>query len=382
VKAEKNNAEAQRSAENPAQEQETPAAELATPRRALHQQAGATFASYFGVSLPESFGDTAQEYRCARESAVLLDTSFRAVFFLTGPDRVRYLNAVTSNDIASRVPGQGVIGLLLNPQGHILAELETYALPDRLLILSHAVVRQRTFATLDKFIIMDDAALEDATERFASLHLEGPQAGVVLRQQFGVALDSLPEFAHTGARLGELDCRILSRSMFGQAGAEILVPREAVADAWQKLAEAARARGGGPIGYAALNALRLEAGVPWFGYDFDDKVIPHEAALESTHISFTKGCYTGQEIVERVRSRGQVNRRRVGLSFSGSAPPAPGTKLLAGGKEVGHVTSAAFSPALGRPIGMGYLRRENTAPGSTLEYSDGTATVISLPLAQ
>jgi folate-binding protein YgfZ len=128
---------------------------------------------------------------------------------------------------------------------------------------------------------------------------------------------------------------------------------------------------------ATLNALRLEAGIPWFPDDFNDTVIPHEATLEATHVSFTKGCYTGQEIVERVRSRGHVNRRRVLLNFSDATAPAPGTKLLAAGAEVGYITSAAFSPASGKVIGMGYVRREHNSPGSILEFQGGTATVAS-----
>jgi folate-binding protein YgfZ len=146
------------------------------------------------------------------------------------------------------------------------------------------------------------------------------------------------------------------------------------------LEEAARAHGGGPIGYEALSALRLEAGIPWFGYDFDETMIPHEAGVENSHISYAKGCYTGQEIVERVRSRGHVNRRRVGVAFTGTTIPTPKTPLLAGGAEVGYVTRAAFSYALDRPIGMAYLRREHNTTGSRLTWSGGEAEVIDLPV--
>jgi tRNA-modifying protein YgfZ len=137
----------------------------------------------------------------------------------------------------------------------------------------------------------------------------------------------------------------------------------------------------------AVNSLRLEAGIPWFPDDFNDTVIPHEAALEATHISFSKGCYTGQEIVERVRSRGQVNRRRVQLKFSVADPPAPLTRLYARdtaagdanaeSKEVGIITSSAFSPAANAAIGMAYVRREHNSPGSILDFSGGTATVVA-----
>ena len=133
---------------------------------------------------------------------------------------------------------------------------------------------------------------------------------------------------------------MIRHSLFGFPGAEFLVRREALAPLWNALSAAVRARGGGPIGYRASNALRLEAGVPWFGTDFDEHQIPHEAALDQTHISYTKGCYTGQEIVERVRSRGHVNRRRTGLAFSGAEPPAAGAKLTAG-RSRRSVTSPA-----------------------------------------
>jgi len=137
-----------------------------------------------------------------------------------------------------------------------------------------------------------------------------------------------------------------------------------------------QAHEGQPIGMQALNALRLEAGIPWFPADFNDTVIPHEAALEETHISFSKGCYTGQEIVERVRSRGQVNRRRVRLNFSTAIPPEYATRLFADGKEIGLVASAAFSPRENSAIGMGYVRREHAAPGSVVDFEGGTAQVI------
>ena len=127
--------------------------------------------------------------------------------------------------------------------------------------------------------------------------------------------------------------------------------------------------------------MRLEAGIPWFGADFDERQIPHEAALESTHISYTKGCYTGQEIVERVRSRGHVNRRRTGLLFAGADAPTPGTPLTADGAEAGSVTSAAFSPRAGKAIGMGYLRREHAQPTVKLQCGDTEVQVIDLPLA-
>jgi len=262
---------------------------------------------------------------------------------LAGRDRVQYLHNISSGDIKSLAEGRGTLALLLNPQGHILAELEVYALPEKLLVLSHVSQRERTVATLKKYVIGSHVQIDDQTDRMGSVAVEGPRAMEVIADLCGVSVADLPEMSAQETAV------------------------EGVA--------AVRASGGEPIGMAALNALRLEAGVPWFPVDFNEAHIPHEAAVENTHISFNKGCYTGQEIVERVRSRGHVNRKRVLLKFSTATPPTSGTKLYAGGAEVGYVTSAAFSPATGTSIGMGYVRQAQFAPGSILEVHGGTAKV-------
>ncbi len=352
---------------------------LESPLREEHEKAGATLGVYFHCRLPERFADPAAEYRMAREAVALVDTNFRAFLDLAGSDRVRYLNAILTNNVKDLTPDQGTVSLLLNPQGRILAEVETYATADRLLAVCHALVRQRTVETLDKFIIMDDVTLEDATDRTGSLAIEGPQAARLIEELCGVKLDGLAPCAHVEATAGSIPCRLIRRSLFGETGAELLAERSQLGMLWQRLFEATRGCGGGAIGYGTLNTLRLEAGIPWFSYDFDERYIPHEAALDSSHISYTKGCYTGQEIVERVRSRGHVNRRRVSLQFVGEAMPEPGAKLLAEGKEAGHVTSATHSPALGGGIGMGYVRREYIVPGSRLQWERGAAEVVELP---
>ncbi len=353
---------------------------LDTPLRAIHEAAGAHIAEYLGCLLPARFSDTREEYRFARETAGVADKNYRAFFNFTGPDRVRYLNAVLTNNVRDLQPGEGATSLLLNPQGHILAEIATIVMPDRILAVTYATSRERAATTLEKFIIMDDVTLEDATGQLGALSVEGPRTPDVLRSLGAPSLDSLSELGHAEAQIAGVLCRIVRRSPGGVPGAEFIAQQGDLPKLWQALVQAARAAGGGPIGYEALNVLRLEAGIPWFGYDFDETVIPHEAGLENSHISYTKGCYTGQEIVERVRSRGHVNRRRVGVSFSGASVPPPKTPLLAGGAEVGRVTRSGFSYLLERPIAMAYVRRENNSPGSHLTWSGGEAEVIELPL--
>jgi folate-binding protein YgfZ len=353
---------------------------LATPLLEQHKAAGAEMDEYFGVRLPVRFGDFEGEYRAARSACVLVDTNFKATFAFSGPDRNRYLNAVLTSNVRDLQPGQGAVGLLLTPQGHILAEIETYALADRILAVSHAIARERTFSTLEKFIIMDDVTLEDITSSTGTLTLVGPRAGDIVSQLSGADLSALPAFSHTEATISSIPCRIVHHTWGNLPAATLIVGRENLAAQWAVLERSLHKHGGVSAGLEALNSVRLESGVAWFGHDFDDKVIPHEAGLERSHINYEKGCYTGQEIVERVRSRGHVNRRLTGLRFPSGIRPAPGTKLTAAGSEAGHVTSTAFSPQLGCPIGLGYLRREYASAGTALDASGAPAEVVPLPL--
>lgn len=367
-------------------EMASPISALNSPLAATHLSAGAKMGVWFACALPDDFGDAAAEYRLARETVALIDKNYRAYLSFTGPDRVRYLNAILTNNIKDLGSGQGNVSLLLNPQGHILAEMETYAFPDRLLCVSYAMIREHLIEWLDKFIIMDDVTLTDESPRYGTLALDGPLAAVVVDEVSSVDIAPLGELSATDGVAGTIPCCIVKRSPGGVPGAEFVVETEKLGVLWQLLSDAACHHGGGPMGYAALNALRLAQGVPWFGYDFGEKQIPHEAGLQDSHISYTKGCYTGQEIVERVRSRGQVNRRRVELLFSGDAVPEPGAVLTMDGKEMGYVTRSAKIPALARGvgtqvIGMGYVRKEATAPGTTLQWAEGTATAAQFPEA-
>jgi folate-binding protein YgfZ len=344
-----------------------------------HRAAGARLADFEGCRLPASFSTLEREYDAAKQRVALFDTSWHATFRLTGRDRVKYLHAITSNNIQALENGCGVLALLLNPQGRILSELEIYVEAESVLVRTHASARERTLATLKKFIIASDVKVQDLTEAIGSVALEGPRAARAVEQVCGLKFDEMPAMDIRDVTADGIPWQIVRRSHFGEAGAEFVGGREALAPLWDKLLVAVRRESGEPIGMNALHALRLEARVPWYPADFHEAMIPHEAVLENTHISFHKGCYTGQEIVERVRSRGHVNRKRVSLRFSSTEPPAPGTKLRAAdGSEIGFVSSSAGMPPPQPAIGMGYVRREQSAGGQVVELDGGTATVVEL----
>lgn len=330
--------------------------------------------------MPDRFSDPREEYRYLSETAAVVDKNYRAWLDFTGADRVRYLNAVLTNNVRDLQPQHGVVSLLLNPQGHILAEIETYAMADRIRAATYRLNLARTVETLEKFIIMDDVTIEDVTERLGAIAVEGPKTAEVVAALGAPSLDTLEDLAFVDAEIAGVRCQMFRRSPGGNPSAEFIAARVDLPQLWRSLHDAARTQSGGTAGFAALNALRLEQGIAWYGYDFDDTVIPHEAGLENSHISYSKGCYTGQEIVERVRSRGHVNRKRVGVAFNGDVVPPAKTALTVNGLEVGRVTRAAFSYALNRPIGMAYLRREHNSPGSKVAWSGGEAEIIALPI--
>ncbi len=360
---------------------EESATAIETPLAALHKGAGASMATWFGCHLPDYWTEPRAEQEFARRSVALVDKNYRAYLSFAGPDRVRYLNAILTNNIKELAEGQGNGSLLLNPQGHILAEIETYAQEENLFCVSYAMIRERLLEWLDKYIIMDDVTMSDESARYATLALEGPRAADVARELTGIELAALEELGRKETAVASIPCWITKRSPGGVAGCEFLVEREVATHLWQALLESVKKHGGGPMGYSALSAQRLAQGVPWFGYDFGEKQIPHEAGLEVSHISYTKGCYTGQEIVERVRSRGQVNRRRVELVFDNEKVPAGGELLTIDGREVGSVTRAAVPSFLSHAIGMGYVRKDYNALGKKLNWAEGTTVVSKFPEA-
>ena len=228
---------------------------LETPLLEAHKSSGATTGEYFGAVLPSHFGDFEAEYAALRESVGLLDTNFRAFFSFTGPDRQRYLNAILTSNVRDLKPGQGVVGLLLSPQGHILAEVETFSSEDRILALCHAMVRESTFATLEKFIIMDDVALEDVTASTATLDLAGPRTAELLAEASGTNFAAMPLLSHGETAIGTIPCRMV-RELVNPP--RLIVERERLSALWNELSERVCTTVACSVGLEALNSLRLE----------------------------------------------------------------------------------------------------------------------------
>jgi folate-binding protein YgfZ len=312
--------------------------------------------------------------RAVRRGAGLFELGDRALLEVAGGDRVRWLQGQISNDVTALAPGEGCYATVLTVKGRIVADLHVLAREDAFWLETGAEALEAVRTRLDRYIVADDVTLADASDRFARLALEGARAGAVL-EAVGVAPP--PADGASAARIADRDVVVWAFGFGNEPAYQLLVAPDAADAVRGALLAAGEPEGLVPADAEALETLRVESGVPRLGRELDEEVFPAEARLDRA-ISTTKGCYTGQEIVERIRSRGAVNYRLVGLRFEG-APPPPDTELRdADGKRVGEITSVARSPEAGA-IGLGYLRCELEAPGTEVRAGEVTARVAALP---
>jgi len=241
--------------------------------------------------------------------------------------------------------------------------------------------KEKLIDTLSRFIVADDVEMEDLSETQMTLALQRPLSSQVLAAT-GIAASPSKMFQHCEATIAGTSVRLIRANDTGEDGYEIFVPSVQAESVWQTLLKVGAPLGLRPVGLAAFNTLRIEAGLPWYGIDMDEGRIVLEVGLEEA-ISFKKGCYLGQEVVERATARGHVNRKLTGLVVQDDTLPVSGDKLFHDSQEVGWVTSATVSPRLNRPIALGYVRREHLAPGTRLRIDrQGTpviAEVTTLP---
>jgi tRNA-modifying protein YgfZ len=303
--------------------------------------------------------------RAVREDCGLLDRSERGKLAFTGSQAKVFLQGQVTNDVEALAPGGGCYAALLSPKGKMLGDLRILDAGDELLLDTERGALQAIFNVIHHARIGFDAALHKRTLQRGLLSLVGPQA----RRVAGPDAEPLPdeEHAHTGVTVDG----IAARAIVTDLGLDLLCDAEDT----EALAAALTARGAVVVVEGAVEALRVEHGRPRYGIDLDDATIPQEAGLNERAVSFTKGCYVGQETVARLHYKGKPNRHLRGLRLS--EPVAPGTELTLGEKAVGRVGSVVRSPALG-PIGLALVRRE-AEPGAVVSAGTANAEVVELP---
>jgi len=330
-----------------------------------------------GAITAPDFGDPRAEFQALLSGCGLYDLSWRAKIAVTGGDRVRWLNGMVTNNVRDLASGHGVYAFLLNAQGHIQADLYVFQRGDSLLVDTERGQRDKILQLFDRYIIADDVEIADISDKLTALGLTGPESRAVL-ERTGVAVPDLAylQFADLVGQHAwqQKDITVLRSGEEARESWQIWIAPEHTGELWNALIKA----GARPTGTTALNCFRISRGIPQFGEDIRERDLPQETG-QMRALNFTKGCYLGQEIVERIRSRGGVHRQFTAFAAEGTLP-APGVKITAGEKEVGEITSSALLPLPSgdRPVALGYLRRE--AAGKELRAGTAKINPASLPI--
>ncbi len=326
---------------------------------------------------PGRFGKVTDEFAALRSTCGVYELPQRVKIRLTGSDRVRWLNGMVTNNVRDLAQNHGVYAFLLNPQGHILGDLIAFDRGESLLVESDQAQLAKILATFDHYIIMDDVEVEDVSQNLASIGVTGPKSIAALAAA-GIQLLPMKPLQVADLTWQDVPISVVRGGDDVSPSFEIWVASEQVA----RLREALQNAGATLIGQDALELYRVALGIPLYGKDIRERDLPQETEQQHA-LNFSKGCYVGQEIVERIRSRGNVHRKFTGFKIDG-APPAVGTKIQFQGKDVGEITSSVLVPGSAgeQAVALGYLRRELAGPGKELDITGSRVTVCELPFRE
>jgi len=337
-------------------------------------------AEYRGATTAARFMDPQLEFAALSNTCGIYDLGFRARISLTGGDRVRWLNGMVTNNIRDLAAGNGVYAFLLNPQGRILGDMEVYNQGEALVVETDRGQLEKIVATFEHYIIMDDVEVTNISNQQTALGLAGPRSRAILNLA-GIEVPNLQPLQVITPRCNCdcdcVECTVIRGDDAQQESYEVwLQPRDAY-KTWQALLAA----GATPVGSEALEMQRIVAGIPLYGVDIRERDLPQETE-QMRALNFNKGCYVGQEIVERIHSRGNVHRKFTGFLVEGAADIAAGAKIVSDEKEVGEITSVAVlrTHSGEQTVALGYIRREVGLPGREVTIGTVKANVIQLPL--
>lgn len=322
-------------------------------------------------------------YRALTTAAGFVVRRDRGVLHVAGADRAAWLQGLLTNDVEAMQVGEARYAAYLTPQGRMISDMRVIALAGRMLLDVPAELATALRDRMDGLIFAEDVQVTDISATTDVIEVHGPASDSAVAHVRGAeALGHPNAAAAPGTPPGHPNTAgIVRDDQFGVTGWAIYAPREQSASVVSAFANARVIE----VSIDTLEVIRIEAGIPRFLADMTEETIPLEAGLEDRAISFTKGCYVGQEIIVRVMHRGggRVARRLVGLAFGGTDAASPGDRIATGARALGQITSAAWSPTLGHAIALGYVHRDFVEPGTRVEVATGdtaiAATVAPLP---
>jgi len=352
----------------------------------FHGGLNGRFAEVNGRQVVNDYGDPLAEHAALCQTAGALDLSFRSRICLTGADRVRFLNGQVTNNVKDLRPGEGCYAALVTAKGKLQSDLNIYSLPNELLLDFELGLTESIAQRLDKYIIADDVQVVDAGAAYGLLSVQGPKSEAAVRSlglASGLPAKPMSFITVNDATLGEI--YVMNQPRLGTSGFDLFVPVASLGAVMDKLIAAVKQLGGRACGWQALEMARIEAGIPRFGEDMDETNLAPEAGIEERAISYSKGCYIGQEVIARIRTYGQVAKTLRGLWLADDLPELPkkGDKLFHHEKEAGYITSVLASPSLKANIALGYVRKEANQIGTEVRLrqasGESVVKIVALP---
>ena len=319
--------------------------------------------------IPLTYSNAEEEYWTIKKAVGLADISHLGRLRITGKDRISFLNGLLTNDISQLKENAGQRSALLNSKARVLADLHIYAQPDGLLIDTGESPASHVKEILDRFIITEDVLIQDSSKDLVQVTVQGPRSSQAIKEVLGAEAQDLKQLEQKTLGPGT----IIARDRTGQSGYDIILPELEAEPVWHGFLLNGGDIGLNPVGSQALEILRLEAAYPKYSVDVDENTIVLEAGFKDA-INFNKGCYLGQEVVARATHIGRVNKQLVGLEVETKDSVTPRSKLVSDGREAGFITSAAFSPGLGRVASLGYANREFAREGTRVNVQSGEAS--------
>lgn len=342
----------------------------------IHEKDGARLGARGDAELVLGYGPIEDEWRALEHAAVLVDRSYRPLLAVAGPESRLYLHGMVTNEVKALKAGQGNHAAVITARGKMLGDGRVLVREnDELLLDLDPEAYVPTYQHLDQFLISEDCSLHDLTGNLAAFGVYGPKAREVMAAVTGEPVPELPLHHHIDRAFLDAPAMIVAAAPAGVPGYELWVPAPAAPAAWTALLEATSAVGGLPAGDDVLEAARVHRVVPRYAADMDETTIPLEANLDDA-ISYTKGCYVGQEVIAKATYRGQVRRKLAQLRVPEGT--RPGAALVEGEKAVGAVTSVLDpDPAGGPPLALGYVRRDRLALGARIALEGGGEAEIT-----
>ena len=354
-----------------------------SPLDDTHSRLDALMKVHDGWSLPESFSDELFEYAAVREQgAGLIDLSSRGRFLVSGSETIQFLNGLITNDMKTLDENRWMPAAFPNVQGRLIASVRVARYKDDLtdkkigptfLLDTEATTHSNVLKTIERFTLAGDFRVSDVTALTALLSVQGKRSAEIVRSVLGDAVVEIPRDGVAQTEWRQEPVTVLRATHTAEDGFDIEVPGEHGRTLWDALESA----GAEPFGVNALNVLRIEAGIPRYGIDMDETNVVTETGLDDS-VSYTKGCYIGQEIIARIKYRGHVAKKLSGLIFDQAARVEQGAKIRAADdKEIGRLTSVTYSPHLGRTIALGYVKYDYLAPGTEVKVISADETLAA-----